>query len=74
MIVISWNIRGLNSKGKQRYFKERITQEIPQMVPLQETKVSAEHLEEIGSIMKPRYEFMVIHVNRSTGVLQSYEI
>lgn len=39
IIITSWNIRGLNSKGKQRYLEERIKKEKPQIMLLQETKI-----------------------------------
>lgn len=47
MIIISWNIRGLNSKGKQRYMKEKLKKEKPTIMFLQETKVTGMQLEEI---------------------------
>jgi len=36
MIVISWNIRGLNSKGKHRYLKERLKKDKPGIIIIQE--------------------------------------
>jgi len=47
MIVTSWNIRGLNSKGKHRYLKERLKKGKPNIMILQEIKVNAKKLEEI---------------------------
>lgn len=39
MIIRSWNVRGLNSKGKQRYLKERLKKEKPSIMLIQETKM-----------------------------------
>jgi exonuclease III len=47
MIVISWNIRGLNSKGKQRYLKEKLKKEKPSVMILQETKISVQQIEQL---------------------------
>jgi len=47
MIITSWNIRGLNSKGKQMYLVERIKKEKPQIMLLQETKITGAKMEEI---------------------------
>jgi exonuclease III len=44
MKVLSWNIRGLNSKGKHRHLKEKLQAEKPQVMLLQETKVSGQKL------------------------------
>lgn len=40
MIITTWNIRGLNSRGKQRYFKERLKRDKPNIMVVQETKIS----------------------------------
>lgn len=40
MIITSWNIRGLNSKGKQRHLTDRPRKEKPQLMLVQETKIS----------------------------------
>ena len=58
MKVISWNIRGLNSKGKQRYLKERLKVEKPQVMLIQETKVSGQKLHHIIQSFKLPYEVM----------------
>ena len=60
MKVISWNIRGLNSQGKHRYLKERLKFEKPQVMLIQETKVSSQKLESIMQSFKPHYEVMAI--------------
>jgi len=58
MIVTSWNIRGLNSKGKQRYLKERIKKDKPSIMIIQETKISSQQLEDIVKKQKIQYEVM----------------
>lgn len=47
MKLVSWNIRGLNSKGKLRYLKEQIYKEKPDIIILRETKVTLEKYDEI---------------------------
>eukprot|EP00253_Pinus_taeda_P018479 PITA_18479 len=58
MIVISWNIRGLNSKGKQRYLKEKLKKEKPSVMILQETKNLVQQIEEFMDKNKMHYEVM----------------
>ena len=60
MKVISSNIRGLNSKGKQRYLKERLKVEKPQVMLIQEMKVSSQKLQHIIQSFKLQYEVMEI--------------
>lgn len=47
MIFTTWNIRGLNSKGKQRYLKERLRRDKPNIMLIHETKVRERKLREI---------------------------
>lgn len=56
MIITSWNIRGLNSKGKQRYLKERVKKDKPSIMILQETKMEWQQLTEIIRKMRLGYE------------------
>jgi exonuclease III len=56
MKVLSWNIRGLNSKGKQRHLKAKLQAEKPQVMLLQETKVSGQKLQTIIHSLKLQYE------------------
>jgi exonuclease III len=47
MKTISWNIRGLNGRTKQRILRDCIKEENPDIVMLQETKcvrLEAEHM------------------------------
>ena len=67
MKVISWNIRGLNSKGKQRYLKEKLRVEKPQVMLIQETKVSMGKLETILKTFKPYYEVMALDARGTVG-------
>lgn len=71
MIITSWNIQGLNSKGKQRYLAERIKREKPQIMLLQETKITGGKMEEILKKNKPTYECMTIDAKGGAGELQS---
>jgi len=58
MIVTSWNIRGLNNKGKHRYLKERLKKDKPGIMIIQETKISSQQLEGIIKKLKMQYEVM----------------
>lgn len=58
MIIISWNIRGLNSKGKQIYMKEKLKKDRPSIMILQETKITMQQMEGIIKNSKLQYEVM----------------
>eukprot|EP00253_Pinus_taeda_P001856 PITA_01856 len=58
MIITSWNIRGLNSRGKQRYLNERLKKEKPSIMIVQETKISTVKMREILNRNRSRYEMM----------------
>lgn len=66
MIVISWNARALNSKGKKRYLQYHLKKEKSQIVLIQETKVSGEKIEEILRRCRPKYELIAIDAKGST--------
>lgn len=53
MIITSWNIRGLNSRGKQRYLKEILKKDKPSIMIIQETKISESKLKGIMENFKP---------------------
>ena len=67
MKVIYWNIRGLNNQGKHRYLKEKLKKEKPQIMLLQETKISTMRFESILQSFKPHYEVMVIDARGTAG-------
>ena len=69
MIITSWNIRGLNSRGKQRYLNERVKKEKPSIMIVQETKISTEKMREILNRNRNRYEMMGQDVIWSAGGL-----
>ena len=58
MIITSWNIRGLNSKGKQRYLRDRLKKDKPSIMIIQETKISTQKMEEIMTRFNTHYEIM----------------
>jgi exonuclease III len=47
MKVISWNIRGLNGRSKQRILRDCIKEETPDILMLQETKCTGLEAESI---------------------------
>ena len=67
MKVTCWNIRGLNSKGKQRYLKERLKIEKPQVMMIQETKVSRIKMPAIVHSFQPHFEVMAIDSRGTAG-------
>eukprot|EP00253_Pinus_taeda_P024980 PITA_24980 len=69
MIITSWNIRGLNSKGKHRYLKEALKKDKPSIMLIQETKMDQQQLQEIMKRMRPEYEVMAQDAVSSVGVL-----
>jgi len=69
MIITSWNIRGLNSRGKQRYLKDRLKRDKPSIMIVQETKISTERMKEIMSRGNTRYEIMGQDATSSAGGL-----
>lgn len=58
MIITTWNIRGLNSKGKQRYLRDRLKTDKPNIMIIQETKISTQKMEEIMRGLIPHCELM----------------
>lgn len=56
MIITTWNIRFLKSRGKQRYLKERLKKYRPSIMILQETKISKRNLKEVLENYKPQYQ------------------
>ena len=69
MIVLSWNIRGLNSQGKQRYLKERVKKDKPSIMLIQETKMECQQLAETVKKLKLGYEVMALDAVATTGGL-----
>jgi len=69
MIITSWNIRGLNNRGKQRYLIDRLKKEKPSIMIVQETKISTEKMREILNRNKNMYEMMGQDATGSAGGL-----
>eukprot|EP00253_Pinus_taeda_P017518 PITA_17518 len=67
MKLISWNIRGINSKGKMRYLKERIQKEQFDILIIQETKVTRERFKEIANENWPLVDCMALDARDSAG-------
>jgi exonuclease III len=47
MKIISWNIRGLNGRSKQKLLRDLILTEKPDIVMLQETKCTSEDIDRL---------------------------
>lgn len=55
MIITTWNVRGLNSRGEHRYLKERLKKDRSSIMIIQETKINEGKLKEILESVKPQY-------------------
>eukprot|EP00253_Pinus_taeda_P009427 PITA_09427 len=69
MIFTSWNIRGLNNKGKQRYLKDRLRKDKPSIMIIQETKMNQQQIKEILEKSKSKYDVMAQDEDGPTGGL-----
>lgn len=67
MIVIYLNVRGLNSRGKQRYLQDRLKKGNPHIMLLYKTKVIGARIEEILIHMPPKYEVVALDARGSAG-------
>lgn len=70
MIITTWNIRGLNSRGKQRYPKERIKRDKSNIMIVQETKIGEQKLKDIMRKFKTHYEIIGKDAIGSVGGLE----
>ena len=69
MKLLSWNIRGLNSPGKQKILKNMIQKEKPNILFLQETKCNSEILGTILSKAWPSCSSVAVDASGSSGGL-----
>eukprot|EP00253_Pinus_taeda_P015539 PITA_15539 len=69
MIITSWNIRGLKSKGKQRYLKERLNKDKPSIMIIQETKMKQQQIQVILDKSTSKFEVMAQDAEGSAGGL-----
>lgn len=67
MKFITWNIRGLVSKRKQRNLSNRIKEENPDMVFTQETKCSIDKIWEIHCKWIIKYEHLEVEANNTSS-------
>lgn len=65
--MITWNIKGIGSRKKQRNLNNRIKEEKPDMVFIQETKCSMDKIREIHNKWLIKYEHLQVQGNNSTG-------
>jgi len=62
-------VRGLNSKGKQRYLKDRLKRDKPSIMMIQETRIAKTKLKEIMNNFNPYYETVTQDARGSDGGL-----
>ena len=67
MKITTWNIRGLESRIKQRNLEKRIKEEKPNIVFIQETKCPMERIHEKHRKWLNRYEYLEVKANKSAG-------
>ena len=67
MKLIAWNIRGIGNRGKQRNLSNRIKEEKPDMVFIQETKCSMDKIIEIHNKWLIKYEYLEVKEKNSVG-------
>jgi len=67
MKFISWNIRGLGSKRKQRLLSNRMNKEMPDIIFIQETKSSIQKIRQIHSNWLSRFEFLKVKAEDTVG-------
>ena len=67
MKLTTWNIRGLGSKRKQRNLSNRMKEEKPNLVFIQETKCSLDKIRQIHSKWLIKHEYLEVKENNATG-------
>jgi len=67
MKFTSWNIRGLGSKRKQRMLSNRMKQDMPNIIFIQEMKCSIQKLRQIHSKWLNRFEFLEVKEENIVG-------
>lgn len=68
MIIISWNVRGLNSSPRQKVVRELVRNHSPDVLFLQETKVSVECLMSMAPKLWRNGQCQCIGAQGSSGV------
>ncbi len=67
MKLTTWNIRGLGSKRKQRNLSNRMKEEKPDKVFVQETKCSIDKIREIHNKWLIKYECLEFKEDNTVG-------
>ena len=74
MKLTTWNIRGIGNRRKQRNLSNRIKEEKPDMVFIQETKCSMDKIREIHNKWLIKYEYLEVKENKSVqGILTLWD-
>jgi exonuclease III len=69
MKIISWNIRGLNGRSKQKMLRDMIIEEAPDIVMLQETKCTTEDINRLLPYLWKQGEVVSIDAMGTAGGL-----
>lgn len=67
MIVLSWNVRGLNSIPRQKVVRKLIESQSPDVVFIQETKLAVDGLASCASHIWPQGNWQGVGACNSSG-------
>ena len=67
MKFISWNIRGLGSKRKQRLLSNIMKLAMPNIIFIQETKCSIQKIKQIHNKWLSKFEFLEVKAENTAG-------
>ena len=69
MIILSWNVRGLNNIPKQKVVRRLIDSHSPDVIFIQETKLLVDELDSYGPKLWPHGSWQEVGAERSSGGL-----
>lgn len=67
MKFITWNIRGIRNIRKQKNLSNKMKEEKPEMVFIQEIKCSMEKIRDINNKWLFNYEYLEVNIDHSVG-------
>ena len=69
MIILSWNVRGLNNIPRQKVVHRLIDSHSPDVIFIQETKLSVDELDSCGPKLWPHGSWQGVGAQGSSGGL-----
>ena len=67
MIVLSWNLRGLNNIPRQKFVRRLIESQSPDVIFIQETNLTMEGLANCASQIWPQGSWQGVGASNSSG-------